>query len=361
MTDRIRFGLIGAGWRSDFFLRIARLMPDRFEVACVQVRNPAKGKAYAARWRVPVVETLPELLAVEDLEFVVVSVSQPAAAAVIGDVVAAGMPVLTETPPGRTLAELEALTALSQQGAHIQVAEQYQFQPMHAARIAVAASGLIGDVTQVQVSAAHGYHGVSLMRLMLGAGFADAEIQAVTVESQLLAGRGRVDPPPPDRLDPSHQTLALFRFSTGQTGLFDFTGDQYFSWVRAPRVLIRGTRGEILQDTVAWLADSRTPLTLPLRRVDAGHGGNLEGFHHKGIQLGEEWAYHNPTLPGRLADDEIAVADCLLRMSANLRSGGRFYDLAQGAQDQYLSLLMDESVRTGQSVRSSRQAWATEA
>ena len=189
MTDRIRFGLIGAGWRSDFFMRIARLMPDRFEVACVQVRNSAKGRAYAARWRVPVVATLSELLAVEDLEFVVVSVSQPAAAAVISDVVAAGLPVLTETPPGRTLAELKALTALSQQGGHIQVAEQYQFQPMHAARIAVAASGLIGDVTQAQVSAAHGYHGVSLMRLMLGVGFADAEIHAVTVESQLLAGR----------------------------------------------------------------------------------------------------------------------------------------------------------------------------
>ena len=157
----------------------------------------------------------------------------------------------------------------------------------------------------------------------------------------------------------SRQTLALFRFSTGQTGLFDFTGDQYFSWVRAPRVLIRGTRGEILQDTVAWLADSRTPLTLPLRRVDAGHGGNLEGFHHKGIQLGDEWVYHSPVLPGRLADDEIAVADCLLRMSANVRNGERFYDLAQGAQDQYLSLLMDESVRTGKPVGSSRQAWAT--
>ena len=74
-----------------------------------------------------------------------------------------------------------------------------------------------------------------------------------------------------------------------------------------------------------------------------------------------EWVYHNPTRPGRLADDEIAVADCLLRMSANVRSGGRFYDLAQGAQDQYLSLLMDEAVRTGKPVRSRRQAWATEA
>ena len=63
-------------------------------------------------------------------------------------------------------------------------------------------------------------------------------------------------------------------------------------------------------------------------------------------------------MPARLSDDEIAAVDCLLRMGANVRAGGRFYDLAQGAQDQYLTLLIAESVRTGEAVRSSRQTWA---
>ena len=358
MTDRIRFGLIGAGGRSDFFLRIARRMPKQFEVVCAQVRDPVKGKAYADRWRLPVVNTLPELLEREGMEFVLVSVSQPAAAEVIASVAATGMPVLTETPPGQTVAELERLTALTRNGAHIEVAEQYQFQPLHAARIALARDGRLGDVTQAQVSAAHGYHGVSLMRLMLGVGFEDATIHAFGVESRLLASRRRSGRPVADKLEDSHQILALFEFDSGQSALFDFTWHQYLSWVRAPRVLIRGTRGEIVQDRIAWLRDSQTPMSLALERVDGGQLGFLEGYHHHGFRVGGEWVYRNPTVPARLSDDEIAAADCLLHMGANVRKGGRFYDLAQGAQDQYLTLLVEESVRTGEGVRSSRQAWA---
>ncbi len=281
-------GLIGAGGRSDFFLRIARRMPQHFEVVCVQVRDPVKGKAYADRWQLPVVNTFPELLEREELEFVLVSVSQPAAAEVIASVAATGMPVLTETPPGQTVAELERLTALTRNGAHIQVAEHYQFQPLHAARLALARDGCLGDITQAQVSAAHGYHGVSLMRLILGVGFADATIHAFGVESRLLASRRRTGRPVADKLEDSHQILALFEFDSGQSGLFDFTWDQYWSWVRAPRVLIRGTRGEIVQDRITWLRNSQTPMSLPLERVDGGRLGFLEGYHHHGIQVGEE-------------------------------------------------------------------------
>ncbi len=358
MTDRIRFGLVGAGGRSDFFLRIARRMPKHFEVVCAQVRDPVKGKAYADRWQLPVVNTLPELLEREELEFVLVSVSQPAAAEMIASVASTGMPVLTETPPGQTVAELERLTALTHSGAHIQVAEQYQFQPLHAARIALAHDGRLGAITQAQVSAAHGYHGVSLMRLMLGVGFEDATIHAFGVGSRLMTSRRRSARPVAGKFENSHQILALFEFDSGQFGLFDFTWDQYWSWVRAPRVLIRGTRGEIVQDRITWLRDSQTPMSLVLERVDGGQLGFLEGYHHHGFRFGEGWVYRNPTVPARLSDDEIAAADCLMRMAANVRKGGRFYDLAQGAQDQYLSLLIDEAVRTGEAVQSRPQAWA---
>jgi len=36
------FALIGAGWRGDFFLRIARDLPERFPLAGVVVRDAAK-------------------------------------------------------------------------------------------------------------------------------------------------------------------------------------------------------------------------------------------------------------------------------------------------------------------------------
>ncbi|MCE2467661.1 MAG: Gfo/Idh/MocA family oxidoreductase [Caldilineaceae bacterium] len=284
MTDRIRFGLVEAGGRSDFFLRIVRQMPKHFEVVCAQVRDPVKGKAYADWWQLPVVNALPELLEREEPEFVLVSVSQPAAAEVIASVASTGMPVLTETPPGQTVAELERLTALTRNGAHIQVAELYPFQPLHAARLTLAHDGRRDDITQAQVSAAHRYHGDSLMRLMLGVDFEGAMIHAFGVESRLLASHRRTGRLVAGKLEDSHQILALFEFDSVQSGLFDFTWDQYWSWARAPRVLIRGTRGEIVRDRIAWLRDSQTPMSLPLERVDGGRLGFLEDIATTGFR-----------------------------------------------------------------------------
>ena len=97
--------------------------------------------------------------------------------------------------------------------------------------------------------------------------------------------------------------------------------------MRVPRVLIRGTRGEIVQDRIAWLRNSQTPMSLPLERVDGGRLGFLEGYHHHGIQVGEEWVYRNPTIPARLFDDEIAAADCLLRMARMCAKAAAFTTL----------------------------------
>ena len=53
----------------------------------------------------------------------------------------------------------------------MQVAEQYAFQPLHAARLAFIRAGKLGEISQVQVSVAHGYHGISLIRKFLGIGY----------------------------------------------------------------------------------------------------------------------------------------------------------------------------------------------
>ena len=41
---QIVFGIIGSGWRTEFFLRIAKELPERFKVAGVVTRTEASGK-----------------------------------------------------------------------------------------------------------------------------------------------------------------------------------------------------------------------------------------------------------------------------------------------------------------------------
>ncbi len=352
----IRFGLIGGGWRAEFYLRIAEAAPERFRVAGVVARDPAKGEKLERRWRVPTFRTMQELAARGDSDFLVVCVAAKANAQVLEAAAGLGLPLLAETPPGQTLEELRALHRLTEQGARVQVSEQYIFQPLHAARLAVVASGKLGAVAQAQVSAAHGYHGVSLIRHFLGVRGEPCAVRAMTFSSPLVAGPGRDGPPTEERVRSSAQTLAWLDFGD-KLGVYDFTGDQYFSWVRSPRVLVRGERGEIHDETVRFLRDFLTPAEFDLRRLDAGQQGNLEGYYHKGYLAGEEWVYRNPFAPARLSDDEIAIATSLQKMAEYAAGGPAFYSLAEASQDRYLDLLIQQAAQTGELVRAEPQPW----
>ncbi|MFD8418773.1 hypothetical protein ACFV2J_05360, partial [Streptomyces sp. NPDC059668] len=50
-TAPIRFGIVGSGWRADFFARLARLLPERLEVAGVVWRCGGGGRPrYRGVW-----------------------------------------------------------------------------------------------------------------------------------------------------------------------------------------------------------------------------------------------------------------------------------------------------------------------
>jgi predicted dehydrogenase len=352
----IPFGILGVGWRAEFFLRIARACPDRFSVTGVVGRSPERARDVATRFGVPHLSSIEELVATRPL-FVVTSVPWDVNVPALKQLAALGMPALSETPPARTVAEMNELCELVKRGAKIQVAEQYFLQPHHAARLAFIQSDKIGRVSQAQISVAHGYHGVSLIRKFLGIGFENAEITATVFDSPIVEGPGRAGLPTGENMVESRQTLAWLNFGD-RLGVFDFTSRQYFAAIRAPRVLVRGERGEILNDTASYLQDFRTPIRLAFTRSVAGEQGNLEGQYLRGIQAGERWVYLNPVSPARLFDDEIAIADCLLKMANYVATGEDFYSLAEACQDRYLDLAIEEAVREKRPVRTETQNWA---
>jgi hypothetical protein len=352
----IKFAIVGSGWRAEFFLRIAEALPELFRVTDVVARNPDKAEAIARRWGVvvhPDVDSLPD----HGYDFAVVSVSRPAAPGILLSLTERGVPVLCETPPAPDLDALAKLHNALPRNAKVQVAEQYLFQPFHAARLQIAHSGKLGTVTQAQISAAHDYHGISLIRHFLNVGFEEAEVQSSSFVSPIIKSPGRAGPPDREELVSSEQIIAQLHYE-GKLGVYDFTGDQYFSWIRTPRVLVRGERGEINNLQVSRLLDYHTPVETELKRTHAGHAGNLEGFYLKGIHLGEEEVYRNPFIPGRLSDDEIAIATCLNKMGNYVQGGPAFYSLAEASQDFYLGLLVRESARSGRPVRAVKQVWA---
>ena len=104
--------------------------------------------------------------------------------------------------------------------------------------------------------------------------------------------------------------IATVDFGTG-VGLYDFTANQWHNQLRARRIVVRGSHGEIVDDTVYRLADERTFISSPLIRRQLGYDLDLDGYDTDHISFNGDIVYRNPYIGLRLADDEIAVASLL--------------------------------------------------
>jgi predicted dehydrogenase len=169
---------------------------------------------------------------------------------VVARLVESGVKVLAETPPAPDEAGLRALW--EQVGARrmVQVAEQYLLMPGHAARREIVARGVIGRPTSVQVSSTHGYHAVSMIRGLLGVGFEPVRVVASRFTAPLVDPLTRFGWTGDEEPKDAATTLATLDFGGGRSGLYDFTDNQWHNRLRLRRIVIRGSHGEIADDTV---------------------------------------------------------------------------------------------------------------
>ncbi|SDO81530.1 Predicted dehydrogenase [Nakamurella panacisegetis] len=352
-------GIVGTGWRADFFARLAQLMPDRFTLVGVAARRTESAERATARWQVPGYLDPGELQRRQRPDFVVSSVPWPANPAVLTDVVGAGGRVLSETPPAPDEAGLRALWDAVGDRRMVQVAEQYLLLPAHAARMAVVRGGVIGTPTSVQVSSTHGYHAVSMMRGFLGAGFGPATVCARTFDAPLVDPLTRAGWTDDDTEKPATTIIATVDLGDGLSGLYDFTDNQWHNQLRFRRILIRGSRGEIDDNRVIRLAEPRGITESELRRYQLGHDLNLDGHDTEHFSFDGTIVYRNPFVGHRLMDEEIAIASIMAATGAWARDAGPApYPLADGCQDHLISLAIDESALTGEPVTTSVGPWS---
>ena len=347
----IRFGLVGGGWRAEFFTRVARELPKTFQFAGVVQRDFAKAQAFGAKWGAPAFESYGGLKDA-GVDFVVVSVRPEAHPTILAELHKLGLAVLCETPAALDLPAMIEIWRLVEAGMKLHIAEQYLYQPLHAARLQLIAGGALGQVNSTRVSVAHGYHGVSLMRHFLGIGFENATIRGKLFSARGLEGPSRFGWPESERFAATEQLLGEFDFGD-RLGLFDFTNVQYRSPVHSMHVVVRGDRGELSDFELRVMPEYGQPLVRQITRTDSGRYSDLYGYAIKWLSCGDEVVWTNPYPGARLMDDEIAIA-----VAMEMMAGDGPYPYALGAQDQYLALLMRQAAETGETVKSTRQPWA---
>lgn len=357
MSDPVKFAIVGTGWRSEFFLRVAAAAPERLQVVAVMAHSDASAERIARHWDVPIVRSLDELPRYSP-EFVIAAVSWPAMPGVVTELVELGAHVLAETPPAPTVEGLRELWNAVGPSGRVQVAEQYMLMPGHASRAAAIASGAIGTPTSVEVASTHLYHATSIMRSFLGVRFDEAVVSARTFTAPLIDPLGfdgwASDPQP----QPRGTTIATLDFGGGRMGLYNFVDNQWWNPLRARRIVIRGSAGEIVDDTVTRYTEEGVVIS-PLSYRRTGVDMNLEGNEVVSVSFEGRIVYRNPWIGTRLSEDDIAVASFLEETGRWARTGGPGpYSLADACQDHLLGLAIEESARTSADVRVTKEGWA---
>ena len=354
-----KIAIIGAGWRSEFFIRIAQLLPEKLEIVGVVARKDEVRIALAERFGVQTYSSISQLLSKNKPDYAISSVSWDSNPSVVEELVSAGVYVLCETPPAPTLEGLQKLWAAVGSSGMVQVAEQYLSLPGHSARLAITKSGVIGDVTSVELSSTHGYHAVSIMRGFLQSGFEPTTITTRQFQAPLVDPLSRngfnTDLSPKN----AKTTISLIDFGSGKSGVYNFVDNQWHNQLRHRRIVVRGSRGEIVDDSVIRLIEGPAITTSRIERYQLGYDLNLDGYDTEHLSFDGKVVFKNPFIGLRFMDEEIAIAQVMVQMADWIAGNAKPpYPLNAGCQDQLISLAIDESIATGKNVAVDKQKWA---
>ncbi len=353
--SKMRVGIIGTGWRAEFFVRAIKNLPEEFELTSMLCRDKQRGEAIAMRLGVTVVNTLEDVLA-QKPDFLVLCVKRDATMPYFEKLLPLNIPMLCETPPTSDT-ELENLWELAQKhDSKIQIAEQYFLQPFYKAWYSVVQSGKLGTVSNMSLSALHGYHAVSIFRQFLSVGFEDVTITGKRYTFPLQQTDSRDGIVKNGDVLSATRDIVQFHFASGKVAFFDFSGTQYHSAIRTRNWNIQGECGEINDDTVRYINAYGDVITETLSRIDRGINDNPT-LSHQHIALGGKVLYKNPFLYKSMNDDEIAVASMMQGMANYLKTGKDIYSLRDGLQDAKIALAMETAINTDEEVKVNSLPW----
>ncbi len=362
--DKIRFIIVGSGWRSLYYVRAAKALPETFELCAMYCRTEEKARKMAEEHRIRTTTSVAECMNC-GADFAVIAVSKTVIAETGLEWMERGIPVLCETPAALDTETLARLWKAHEQGGRLAVAEQYRLYPAYSSLLGVIRLGLIGEPDCLNISLAHEYHGASLMRAMLGVAADTAfTVSAKTYLFPTAETLTRYEAYTDGRVADKKRTVAAFAFADGKVALYDFDSEQYRSPIRRNTLKLQGSRGEIIDDTVYYLDGANEPaasrLQIGTRPVERAYDNpNLRRVEEVTDAVFEGRSFYSPPfgLCG-LSQDETAVAILMRRMAAYARgTDGEPYPLREALQDSYMAVLMRKADESGRQICSERQVW----
>lgn len=347
----LRYVIVGSGYRSLYYGRIASRYSELFQ-ALFLCRSAEKAALVQSRTAVQAVTRTEEALAFKP-DFAVIAVDKGHVFEVARQWVEYGIPVLTETPAGDTMAELDALWRLYEGGARISCCEQYFRYPILIAGLKAVEDGLIGTPQSAYCSMLHDYHAASILRKALrirpGEGFAITGLRSRETLTQSDSREGAIWDGSTRIYD---HDQAIVSFASGKTAIYDFNAVQYRTFLRSRHLSVRGDRGE-WSDTLLLCegSDNQPERRMLTPEIPAA-------YRCLDTQaLRDRRRFWSAEISPDTVQDEFAIASILWDMGAYLSGGPSPYDIREALEDAYFYLLLKKACTGGKTVRSDERLW----
>lgn len=253
---KFRFVIIGSGWRSLYYVRVAKALPKRFELCAMLCRTQDAADKISGEHGIYTTTSIEECREMKP-DFVVVAVNKSSICDVSKEWMGYGFTVLCETPAALQITQLEELWRLHGEGGRLVVAEQYTKYPRYHAMLSALETGIIGSPNCMNISLAHDYHGASLMMAFLNVS-ADTPfmVTAKTYTFPTAETLSRYERFRDGRIKNTTRTVASFEFEGGKTAWYDFDSEQYRSPIRSNYVKVQGPLGELKDNDISFLDDA---------------------------------------------------------------------------------------------------------
>lgn len=401
-NKKYRFIIVGSGWRSMYYVRVAKALPELFELGAMLCRTQEKADKIGKEMGIHTTVSIEECQKYQP-DFVVVSVDKASIGPVSKEWMSKGFTVLCETPPTTDIHEMQELWRLHcEEGYRLCVSEQYFRYPTYRSMLQVLESGIIGEPYNVDLSLAHEYHGASLMRKILHTEDETFTITGKRFTFPVKETANRYEQFRDGRVADKTRERFTIEFESGKVAFYDFSAEQYRSGIRGNYVRVQGMNGELqgmagsygslcrmkedqqgieLQELdgglfteIHYIDEQGRPrkqyLTMNTRQIITGDANpNLNEITEvKGIKLGGyPYRAEGGTIiyePRRefglcgLAEDETAVAEMMLGAARYHYGDQECYPLKEALTDAYMAVLMQQALEnSGTTITSKHQIW----
>ncbi|MCR5448479.1 MAG: Gfo/Idh/MocA family oxidoreductase [Solobacterium sp.] len=348
MKQPVRFAMIGSGWRSLYYIRIAKALPQYFEVCMMLCRTQEKAQYMSETYHIPACVSEEEVDSAEP-DVIVIAAKKEVNAVLSMHWLEKGYTVLQETPAG---IDRETLEQLMKTGGKLVIAEQYRRYPEYTAVKKLLETDLIGKPDHLYLSLAHEYHAASLIRYFLDI-LAGTPFDVVTKQWSFLTAETltRYERITDRRVSPKQRTSALFTYEGNKGAVYDFDSEQYRSPIRSSHFRIQGTCGEISDQTVRYLDDNNQAQTdlihVMYRTIETDDPNpNLHTVREiTQISFRDQILYQPVFGLCSLAQDETAIASILYDTAMYASGEGESpYPLAEAIDDALTAIRMKEFI-----------------